>query len=128
MLKRVALLALTTTFLLSGCNLKYRDSVKEYRSEKLQLQFPDWPEEDTRKVASRRVEIGMPLEMVVAALGTPDSVSQEGDEEKWGYAVQETRGLGDVRLKFVYFVYFKNGLVIKTEGNRMALATLSWFE
>ena len=126
MLKKISLIIVLGLFLISGCTL--RDSIKEYRAEKIQLQHPNWDEITVQKTATRQVEIGMTADMVAASLGQPDSITRDGDEEKWGYAIQQTRGLGDVHYKFVYFVYIKNGLVIKTVGNRRDLATLSWYE
>jgi outer membrane protein assembly factor BamE (lipoprotein component of BamABCDE complex) len=128
MLKRIILLILLGAFVMTGCGYKYRDSVEEYRSEKLRLQYPKWDEETTQKVVARKIETGMTPEMVAGALGTPDSISKEGDEEKWGYAILVDEDDAPAMKKFVYFVYFKNNMVIRTAGDRNRLPRHHWYK
>ena len=114
---------------IAGCSTEYRFkySGKRYRAEKISYNHPEWDEATIRKVAERRVEIGMTPEMVVAALGKPDSVTIEEEEEKWGYAVSRERGMGDIEKEFVYYVYFNRGTVVRTAGDRSKLSNLTWY-
>ena len=123
MILRIAITVLMGVFIITGCTLKTH--TKEYRSEKVQLQHPDWDEDTVRKVAARKVEVGMNPEMVAAALGKPDAISREEDEEKWGYATNIHEG-ENVYVRFVYFVYFKNGQVPRTAGDRNKLTWQLW--
>jgi len=119
MMKRAVMIVLLGTFLFGGC------AEKEYRSSKIRIQHPKWDDSTIRKVAKREVEPGMTSEMVRTALGIPDAISREGDQEKWGYAINE----GDYQPteKLVFFVYFKYGVVTKTAGDRNKLKTFSWY-
>ncbi|MFH1349944.1 MAG: outer membrane protein assembly factor BamE [Pseudomonadota bacterium] len=128
MMKKIIMMIFLGAFLLSGC--AFKDSTREYRSEKIRLQHPQWDEAAVRKIASRQVEVGMTTDMVLAALGKPDAISPMGDEERWGYAVFETTGRGfvDVTKKFVFSVSFKNGVVVRTEGDRSQLGHISWYQ
>ena len=83
---------------------------------KVQLQHPDWDEGTLRKVAARKVEIGMTHDMVAAALGKPDKISRGGDEEIWGYSTTIHQG-ENVYIRFVYWVHLKNGQVSRTDGD-----------
>ena len=125
MLKKTILILLIGALVLGGC--AFGNSVKEYRTEKIRMQHPDWDDDTVQKTAMRKVEIGMSADMVAAALGKPDAISRDGEEEKWGYAVDDMSGW-NLRRTFVYFVYLKDGMVVRTEGDRRALATLSWHE
>ncbi|MEA2038638.1 MAG: hypothetical protein U9N82_02255 [Thermodesulfobacteriota bacterium] len=105
---------------ITGC------AVQKYRTEKIELQHPDWDQATVQKVAKRQISPGMTSEMVVAGLGKPDSILREGDQERWGYAAF----VGDFepRKTFVYFVYLKYGLVTKTTGDRSRMSYVSWYE
>ena len=105
---------------LSGC------AVQPYRASKIRYQHPDWDDATIQKIAARKVEVGMNSEMVRAAIGIPDAISRNGDQEKWGYAILE--GDYEPRKEFVFFVYFKYGLVAKISGDRGRLAYLSWYD
>jgi hypothetical protein len=105
---------------LGGC------AEQEYRVSKIRYQHPNWDDATVRRVANRKVEAGMNSEMVRTAIGIPDSISRDGDEEKWGYAIL----VGDYELckEFVYFVYFKYDVVTRTAGDRSKLSYLTWYE
>ena len=103
----------------SGC------ASREQRIQKIQTQYPQWDRPTVEKVASKKVEIGMTPEMVKAALGRPDAISREGDEEKWGYAINVEYGMGGIYRELVYFVYLKKGKVVRTAGNWSRLGY--WF-
>jgi len=120
MTKRSAVILLICLFVVGGC------SVKQYRESKIRYQHRTWDDATVRKVAKREIVPGMTGEMVRAALGVPDSISREGDQERWGYAIL----VDDYqpRQEFVFFVYFTNSVVIKTSGNRDKLKTFSWYE
>ena len=77
------------------------------------------------EAGSREVEHGMTPEMVEAALGKPDAVSNEGDEETWGYEVIIDH-FTHIRRQLVYFVHFKNGQVVRTTGDRGKLPYLDY--
>jgi hypothetical protein len=96
-----------------------------YRLEKIQNQHPEWDELTVQKVAARHVEIGMSREMVFEALGKADRISQQGDEEEWGYEIIIDR-YTHVERKLAYFVYFKNGHVVRTAGDRSKLSYTNW--
>lgn len=98
-------------FVIGGC------ASAEHRLEQIQAQHPQWDEATVQKVAAREVEIGMMPEMVEAALGKPDAITREGDEETWGYEIIIDNFV-HIRRQLVYFVHFKNGQVAKTTGDR----------
>jgi outer membrane protein assembly factor BamE (lipoprotein component of BamABCDE complex) len=112
-----------------GCSTDYKfaHSVQKYRAEKISYNHPEWDASTVRKVSERRVEVGMTPDMVVAALGKPDAIIKNGEEE-WGYALSTERGMGDIEKDFVYFVYFKRGAVSRTAGDRSKLTHLMWYQ
>ena len=118
-------------FLVTGCsleNLQFQSSQRrEYDAQRIRDKYPHWDDLTVYKVASKRVEIGMTHEMVWAALGEPDKVSREGDEEEWGYAKLVQRGW-DFHKKLVYFVSFKEDKVAKITGDRSELEYLYWYK
>lgn len=120
MAKTTLIMILMAGFLVTGC------AETEYRQSKIRLQHRNWSDDEVQKVARRQVVPDMTGDMVRAAIGLPDKITREGDTEKWGYAVM----VGDYqpREKFVYFVYFKNGRVTRTEGDIKRLKTLSWYK
>jgi len=113
--KRI-LLFVVAAFLITGCATS-----REQRVQEIQSAYPHWDSATVEKVAGHQVEVGMTPDMVAAALRRPDSVSTDGDQEKWGYSVPKEYNMGAVRQVFVYFVYFKDGRVTRTEGDRKAL-------
>ena len=120
MIKKIVVIILFVLFVFPGC------AEKQYREAKIRVQHPKWDDTTIRKVAKREVEPGMTSEMVRSALGIPDTISRQGDEEKWGYGIQ----VGDYQPheEMVFFVYFKYNVVTKTAGDRNRLKTLSWHE
>jgi outer membrane protein assembly factor BamE (lipoprotein component of BamABCDE complex) len=108
MMFRTIMIVLLGAFVLSGC------ATSESRVQKIQGKYPQWDKATVQKVAGRQVEVGMTREMVYEALGKPDAVSHEGDEEKWGYAELKQNGWNFYE-RFVQFIYFKEGKVVKTE-------------
>ena len=129
---RIAMIGLLVAFFLSGCapeKVQFQSTQRrEYRIQKIKEKHPDWDEITVQKVASRRVEIGMTREMVREALGEPDTIAPQGNEEKWGYAVIVVPGDAPRYKKFVYFVHFKEGKIIRTTGDRSALSHLNWYQ
>ena len=123
MISRIIVTVFLGMIFLSSC--AYETHTKQYRTEKIHLQYPQWDEATVQKVADRKVEIGMNPEMVVKALGEPDAISREVDEEKWGYATAIVGGQ-DASIRFVYFVYFKDGQVSRTAGDRNKLSWHLW--
>jgi hypothetical protein len=117
---RIIWIALITGFLfLTGCNQT------EYRMHRFQSQYPGWNEETTRKVAKRKVEIGMNREMVVAAMGEPDEVFRDGDQLKMTYSKLVQNG-EYFRKKPVYWVYIKGNAVVRIEGDPRELGYTYW--
>src|SRR5512134_328893 len=110
--KMVALLCLLFLF---GC---------ASRSETIRAQHPEWDEDTIGMLAGRNVQPGMTRDMVKAALGNPESVSREGNEEVWGYAYYEKMG-EKVREEFVFFVYLKGDKVARTRGDTTRLQSIS---
>lgn len=94
-----------------GCGMKDR------RADKLRSQYPGWDQATVQAVAARKVATGMNKPMVMAALGNPDSINQEGSEEKWTYGVNRERDMGAIVRRPVFWVYFKGEKVIRTEGD-----------
>lgn len=97
----------------------------EHRYEAIRAQHPSWDEDTVRRVAARDVQPGMTGEMVKAALGTPESVSREGEEDVWGYAYWKMVGLERARQVFVFFVHLKGDTVVRTRGDTTRLQTIS---
>jgi len=107
--KKVAV-TLLSAFILCTC------AAKESRIQKIQSQNPDWDQATVQKLANWQIEIGMTSEMVQAALGKPDSVSGEGGEEVWGFAMWVVTYARHYK-RIVYYVYFKDDKVIRTKGD-----------
>jgi len=118
-MKRTLICIAFCVFLLGGC------AETQYRESKIRVQHRDWDDAVVEKVAKRQVVPDMTGDMVRAAIGLPDKIVRDGDKEKWGYAVMS----GDYQPteKFVYFVFFKNGRVTRTEGDISGLKTFSWY-
>jgi outer membrane protein assembly factor BamE (lipoprotein component of BamABCDE complex) len=108
-LKKVAV-TLLSTFILCTC------SAKESRIQKIQSLNPDWDQTTVQKLANWQIEIGMTSEMVQAALGKPDSVSGEGGEQVWGFAIWVVTYARHYK-RIVYYVYIKDDKVIRTKGD-----------
>ena len=106
-----ALILLLFGIVAGSCGLKDR------RVEKIQHQYPGWDEATVQTVAARKVTTGMSKPMVMTALGNPDSINPEGDEEKWTYGVNRERDMGAIVRRPVFWVYFKGEKVARTEGN-----------
>lgn len=120
MVKKTVVMILFGAFMVAGC------AETPYRESKIRYQHPKWDDATIRKVAKREVEPGMTGEMVRAALGIPDAISRQGDEEQWGYAIKV--GSYQPEEELVFFVYFRHGVVTRTAGDRDRLKTLTWYE
>lgn len=118
--KWVAVVAVVLGLVMGGC------AVQPYRESKIRYNHPDWDDATIMKVARRQVEPGMTRTMVRESLGIPDAVQMHGVEEKWSYGIMT--GTIDVRQVMVFFVYFKDGIVERTEGDKNRLQTLTWQE
>jgi outer membrane protein assembly factor BamE (lipoprotein component of BamABCDE complex) len=101
---------LLSTFILCAC------SANENRIQIIQSQNPDWDQTTVQKLANWQIETGMTTEMVQAALGKPESVSSEGGEEAWGYAIWIINFSRQYK-RIVYHVYFKDDKVTRTKGD-----------
>ncbi len=125
MLVRMITVILLLTFFTGGCaseKFELQSSQRRgYRLEKIKNRHPEWDELTIQKVASRRVEIGMTREMVLEALGKAYKISQQGNEETWGYEII-IDNYTHIERKIVYSVFFKNGRVVGTEGDRSKLS------
>jgi outer membrane protein assembly factor BamE (lipoprotein component of BamABCDE complex) len=120
MIPKIVIAILLGAVVFAGC------TSKQSRIQKIQSQYPQWDEATVEKVATTQVEIGMTQEMVRVSLGKPDAVTQEGGEEKWGYAIMIVPAFGPHYEKFVYFVYFREGKVVRTTGDLSRLNYLHW--
>jgi outer membrane protein assembly factor BamE (lipoprotein component of BamABCDE complex) len=87
------------------------------RVDRIREQYPQWDQATVQVVAARRIEIGMTPEMVRAALGEPEKVLSMGPEDGWGYAIDRHYGMGNVSRRVVFWVYFKNGKIVRTAGD-----------
>jgi len=112
---RTIIVALMVAFVVGGSTQR-----RGYRVENIRNRYPQWDELTVQKVAARRVEIGMSREMVREALGKADKISQQGNEEKWGYEIIIDR-YTRIERAIVYTVYFENGRVVRTAGDRSKL-------
>ena len=110
MIPRIIMAILLGIFILGGC------ASVEKRAQSIHSKYPQWDEATVQKVAAWKVETGMTPEMVREALGRPVSTVRENAEEKWGYAVYVQHGYS-ASQRFVYFVYFKDGIVVRTAGD-----------
>ncbi len=97
---------------------------KEYRESKIRVQHPNWDTVTIRKLAAREIEPGMTTDMVRTALGLPDAISRTDGGQAWQYQIF----VGDYqpRKETVYTVHFKEGIVVRTTGDKNRLKTLSW--
>jgi hypothetical protein len=109
-LKRV-LVAFLCVLFICGC------AVQEKRSDRIASQHPEGGPDTIGKLASKNIEVGMTRQMVQASLGTADSVSREGEEEVWGYAVWIVKIGDETYQEYVYFVRFKGDKVVGTRGD-----------
>ena len=121
---RTITVTLIVAFVVGGCASKKFElqstERRSYRVENIRNRYPQWDELTVQKVAARRVEIGMSREMVREALGKADKISQQGNEEKWGYEIIIDR-YTRIERELVYTVYFENGRVLRTVGDRSKL-------
>jgi len=117
-LKSIIFFTLLCGQIMLGCAIQAR------RYEAIRSQHPEWDQTTVGKLAAKNVEAGMTREMVRAALGSPDSISREDEEEVWGYAYWLFSGESS-RQVFVYFVHFKGDTVLRTRGDVTRLMTLS---
>jgi len=120
MIPKIVIAILLGVVVFAGC------TSKQSRIQKIQSQYPQWDEATVEKVATTQVEIGMTQEMVRVSLGKPDAVTKEGGEEKWGYAIMIVPAFEPHYEKFVYFVYFREGKVVRTTGDLSRLDYLHW--
>jgi outer membrane protein assembly factor BamE (lipoprotein component of BamABCDE complex) len=97
--------------ILTGCAPSQR------RADRIREQYPQWDQATVEKVSARRIEIGMTPEMVRASLGRPENTAPIGGEDRWGYAIDRHYGMGNVRRQVVFWVYFKDGKVVRTAGD-----------
>jgi outer membrane protein assembly factor BamE (lipoprotein component of BamABCDE complex) len=121
---RTIVAILLVAFIITGCasgKFELQSSQRRgYRAQNIKNRHPEWDALTVQKVASRRVEIGMTREMVLEALGKPGKISKQGNEEKWGYEIIIDR-YTHIERELVYAVYFENGHVVRTAGDRSKL-------
>ena len=122
---RMIIGTLMAAFVMGGCasekfELQSRQR-KVYRIEQIKNRHPQWDELTVQKVAARQVEIGMTREMVWESLGKANTISRQGDEEKWEYEIMIDH-YTHVERKIAYTVYFKNGRVARTAGDKSKLS------
>ncbi len=122
---RMVTVTLMVAFVMGGCaSQKFElqsTQRRGYRVEKIKNRHPEWDELTVQKVAARHVEIGMSREMVWEALGKADTISQQGNEEKWGYEIIIDH-FTHIERKLAYTVYFRDGQVVRTAGDRSKLS------
>ena len=122
---RTIIVTLMVAFVMGGCaseKFELQSSQRRvYRVEKIKNRHPQWDELTVQKVAARQVEIGMTREMVWESLGKANTISQQGDEEKWGYEIMIDH-YTHIERKLAYAVYFRNGQVVRTAGDRSKLS------
>lgn len=100
-------------------------ATSQQKAETLAVDHPDWPPELIEEIAQGHVTVGMTSDMVAAAMGKrgDSSFDDKTGEEVWTYY----RGYYDYQDGAVwvpvYFVFFKNDRVVRTEGNRNEVFT-----
>ncbi len=113
---RIAVIFLSTLLVMGCATVATRDAV-------LRSAHPEWDESTVRHVAERVVTPGMTPEMVKAALGKPTDVTPgRPGQEAWTYEL----GVWDYDHPAwipVYVVYFQDGKVSGTEGDRTRVPT-----
>ena len=121
---RMIIVTLMVAFVMGGCaSEKFElqsNQRRGYRIDKIKTRHPQWDELTVQKVAARQVEIGMTREMVWEALGKANAISHQGNEEKWGYEIMIDH-FTHIERKLAYAVYFENGRVVRTTGDRSKL-------
>ncbi len=90
------------------------------RAQTLKTKYPQWNDKSIQAVAARRVEPGMTMDMVREALGKKGEVSfKPNGDEIWTYFMGIMTDHQRVPLWVpVYRVYFRDGIVVGTEGDR----------
>ena len=125
MLVRTITVILLMAFVMGGCaseKFELQSSQRRvYRVEKIKNRHPQWDELTVQKVAARQVEIGMTREMVWESQGKANTISQQGNEEIWGYEIIIDK-FTHIEREIAYSVFFKNGRVAKTTGDRSKLS------
>ena len=91
----------------------------EEREQRLLTRYPDWDPEMARQAAARNVAPGMTQEMVEAALGRrgEESYDPQTGMQVWTYYKEVMMGMYP-RWVPAYQVFFKEGRVVATEGDR----------
>jgi outer membrane protein assembly factor BamE (lipoprotein component of BamABCDE complex) len=124
---RIIIVALMVAFVMGGCaSQKFElqsTQRRDYRVQNIKNRHPQWDEVTIQTVAARQVKIGMTREMVWEALGKANTISQEGNEEKWGYEIIIDH-YTHIERRLAYAVYFENGQVVRTAGDRSQLSYL----
>lgn len=94
----------------------------EQRAQMLESKYPDWDKAMLMKVAARQVEPGMTEEMVKEAMGRKGEVrpADEPGEYVWTYYMEVARGMTAYWAP-AFWVYFKNGVVVRTTGDRFRI-------
>ncbi|RJR52968.1 MAG: outer membrane protein assembly factor BamE [Desulfobacteraceae bacterium] len=117
MMGRRILAILLAAIVLVGCATTGR------RMAEIGSAHPEWNQATIEKLARWEIEPGMTREMVQAALGKPDAVFREGEEEAWGYAVWVVTIWWHYQ-RIAYVVYFKDDKVIRTRGDVNRIQTV----
>ena len=102
--------------LFSGC------ATTEQRAKMLESKYPQWDKSMLMKVAARQVEPGMTEEMVKEAMGREGEMrpADQPGEYVWTYYTEVARGMTAIWVP-AFWVYFKNGVVVRTEGDRFRI-------
>jgi outer membrane protein assembly factor BamE (lipoprotein component of BamABCDE complex) len=113
MVPKKVLVAFLCVLFICGC------ATQEKKSDRIRSEHPEWDANTVSKLAAMNIENGMTRAMVQAALGTPSSVSKEGEEEVWEYSAwHEDTYLGPKAYQeVVYTVRFKGDRVVGTSGD-----------
>jgi hypothetical protein len=115
MIKTRLAFCLMIALLASGCFAS-----REERIQQLKTTHPQWDQGSVEKVVDRRVEIGMTEEMAREGMGRPWSVRRDGDVTIWEYSRFRMDSEGTSLPRTSFFVHFRNGKVIGTQGDLSA--------
>ena len=87
------------------------------RITRVETQHPGWDQATVKAVAERKGAARYDESNGDGVSRKSRFINQEGSEEKWTYGINRERDMGAIVRKPVFWVYFKDGKVLKTKGD-----------